>query len=152
MKQKIRNIHRVVVHCAATPPSHDIGAYEINQWHLSRGWRMIGYHFVVRRNGVLETGRMIDVMPAANGKGLNHNTVAICYVGGLHEVTREPEDNRTREQITTLKSLRKVLDVVLNDPEWVGHRDLSPDLNNDGKITSDEWLKDCPCFDVKTEY
>ncbi|MDA5624327.1 N-acetylmuramoyl-L-alanine amidase, partial [Pasteurella multocida] len=29
-----------------------------------------------------------------------------------------------------------------------GHRDLSPDLNGDGTITPNEWLKDCPCFDV----
>jgi N-acetyl-anhydromuramyl-L-alanine amidase AmpD len=33
--------------------------------------------------------------------------------------------------------------------EVLGHRDLSPDKNNDGKITPDEWLKACPCFDVR---
>jgi len=33
--------------------------------------------------------------------------------------------------------------------EVVGHRDLSPDLNGDGVITSEEWLKYCPCFDVR---
>jgi uncharacterized protein HI_1494 len=29
-----------------------------------------------------------------------------------------------------------------------GHRDLSQDLNGDGTITPNEWIKDCPCFDV----
>ena len=29
-----------------------------------------------------------------------------------------------------------------------GHRDLSPDLNGDGKITANEWIKLCPGFDV----
>jgi hypothetical protein len=29
---------------------------------------------------------------------------------------------------------------------------LSPDLNGDGLITSDEWLKTCPCFDVQARY
>ena len=29
-----------------------------------------------------------------------------------------------------------------------GHRDLSPDLNGDGTISPNEWIKDCPCFDV----
>ena len=33
-----------------------------------------------------------------------------------------------------------------------GHRDFSPDLNKDGKITPNEWIKLCPCFDAKTEY
>jgi hypothetical protein len=32
----------------------------------------------------------------------------------------------------------------------VGHRDLSPDLDNDGEISENERLKSCPCFDVKT--
>jgi N-acetyl-anhydromuramyl-L-alanine amidase AmpD len=30
----------------------------------------------------------------------------------------------------------------------LGHRDLSPDLNGDGKITPDEFIKACPSFDV----
>lgn len=30
----------------------------------------------------------------------------------------------------------------------VGHRDLSPDKNGDGIITSNEWVKLCPSFDV----
>ncbi len=34
----------------------------------------------------------------------------------------------------------------------VGHRDLSPDKNDDGEITSDEWLKSCPCFNAEIEY
>lgn len=32
----------------------------------------------------------------------------------------------------------------------LGHRDLSPDLNNDGKITPNEFIKACPSFDVAT--
>jgi N-acetylmuramoyl-L-alanine amidase len=30
-----------------------------------------------------------------------------------------------------------------------GHRDLSPDLNGDGEIEPEEWIKACPCFEVK---
>ena len=29
-----------------------------------------------------------------------------------------------------------------------GHRDLSPDLNGDGEIEPEEWIKACPCFEV----
>ena len=29
-----------------------------------------------------------------------------------------------------------------------GHRDLSPDLNANGEIEPEEWIKQCPCFDV----
>jgi N-acetylmuramoyl-L-alanine amidase len=30
-----------------------------------------------------------------------------------------------------------------------GHRDLSPDLNHNGEIEPEEWVKQCPCFDVR---
>ena len=33
-----------------------------------------------------------------------------------------------------------------------GHRDLSPDLNGNGEIEPEEWVKACPCFEVKVEY
>jgi N-acetylmuramoyl-L-alanine amidase len=32
----------------------------------------------------------------------------------------------------------------------VGHRDLSPDLNHNGEIEPEEWIKECPCFDAAT--
>ena len=34
----------------------------------------------------------------------------------------------------------------------IGHRDTSPDLNGDGIISPDEYIKSCPCFDVKAEF
>ena len=34
----------------------------------------------------------------------------------------------------------------------VGHRDLSPDRNGNGEIEPEEWIKACPCFEVKAEF
>ncbi|MEG1573307.1 MAG: N-acetylmuramoyl-L-alanine amidase, partial [Bacteroidales bacterium] len=33
-----------------------------------------------------------------------------------------------------------------------GHRDFSPDLNENGKIEPNEFVKECPCFDAQNEY
>ena len=33
-----------------------------------------------------------------------------------------------------------------------GHRDLSPDLDGDGKVEPWEWVKQCPCFEVSKEF
>jgi N-acetylmuramoyl-L-alanine amidase len=32
-----------------------------------------------------------------------------------------------------------------------GHRDLSPDLNGNGRIEPHEWMKECPCYSVNDE-
>ena len=34
----------------------------------------------------------------------------------------------------------------------LSHRDLSPDLNGNGSIDPDKWLKQCPCFDAIVDY
>ena len=47
----------IMIHCAATRADMDIGAADIDRWHRQRGWRKIGYHYVIRRNGEVETGR-----------------------------------------------------------------------------------------------
>ncbi|MZZ85577.1 N-acetylmuramoyl-L-alanine amidase, partial [Escherichia coli] len=33
-----------------------------------------------------------------------------------------------------------------------GHRDPSEDLNGDGTISPDEWIKQCPSFNAISEY
>ncbi len=30
----------------------------------------------------------------------------------------------------------------------LGHRDLSPDLDKDGVVEPNEWMKQCPCFNA----
>ena len=32
------------------------------------------------------------------------------------------------------------------------HRDLSPDLNGNGEIEPEEWIKACPCFEASKEW
>lgn len=141
MKQSLLNIKRVVVHCSYTPPSMDIGVKEIRQWHLDKGWADIAYHVVIRRDGSAEVGRDITVVPAANGKGNNLNTIAICYVGGMSADKKRAEDNRTEKQKETMKKLQVEYDSLLKKKlTWVGHRDL-PGVR-----------KSCPCFNVKEEF
>ena len=33
-----------------------------------------------------------------------------------------------------------------------GHRDLSPDLDGDGEIEPEEWIKACPCFNAEMDW
>ena len=127
----------IVVHCSGTKPSMDVGAVEIDAWHRHRGWLGIGYNFVIKRDGTLETGRDIDAV-GAHAAGFNDCSIGICLVGGVTEddVTIA-EDNFTGEQFDKLKELLNTLLAAFPNVEVVGHRDLP-------KVT-----KDCPSFNVK---
>jgi N-acetylmuramoyl-L-alanine amidase len=129
-----RNTNYIVVHCAATPASMDIGAKEIDRWHRTQGWLKIGYHFVIRRDGTIEKGREVDDV-GAHVAGYNNLSLGICLVGGLKEDKKTPEDNFTPDQKTALWGLLCELMEKYPVAAVVGHRDLNPH-------------KECPCFDV----
>lgn len=82
----MRDINEIILHCSATWAKQDIGSAEIRQWHTApppkgRGWKDIGYHFVIRRNGAVETGRPLE-QAGAHCTGHNANSIGICMVGG----------------------------------------------------------------------
>lgn len=133
----MREIDALVVHCAATRPSQDIGAADIRRWHTSapRNWNDIGYHRVIRRDGTVELGRP-DASPGAHVAGHNHNTLAVCLVGGVAEDGKTPENNFTQAQMASL--LRVLIEWRRQHPMALvkGHRDF-PHVR-----------KACPSFDV----
>lgn len=128
----------VIIHCAATRPSMDIGFREIDKWHRARGFLSCGYHFVIRRDGTIETGRRI-MEPGAHARGYNHKSIGICMVGGVSEDdVNVPEDNFTDEQWTSLETLyRQIRSMPEFDDgmSWIGHNEVSQ--------------KACPSFDVQ---
>ena len=141
-----RQTKYIVIHCSATPPGSDIGADEINDWHKRRGWKKIGYHAVIRRDGKIEFGRHFDQV-GAHVAGQNYQSVGVCMVGGVDE-QGDAENNFTPGQFASLRVLIAVLSRAYTQTKVVGHRDLSPDLNGDGIITADEFVKECPSFNV----
>ena len=143
----MRNIDSIIVHCSATKAGQDFTAADIDCWHRERGFNGIGYHYVVRLDGKLEKGRDVS-LAGAHCKGWNERSVGICYIGGL-DANGRPADTRTNAQ-------KRVLYQIIMDLQWeynilqvLGHRDTSPDLNGDGVIEPYEYVKACPCFDVK---
>jgi N-acetyl-anhydromuramyl-L-alanine amidase AmpD len=142
-----RRTDYIVIHCSATPPSSDIGADEIDDWHKAKGWSGIGYHAVIRRDGNIEFGRPFDEV-GAHVKGQNYRSVGVCLVGGVNE-DGSAEDNFTTEQLKSLTAIVATLERAYPGAEVLGHRDLSPDLNGDGVVDQSEWVKECPCFDVR---
>jgi len=141
----MRTITHIVLHCTAGPAQQrtgDILAY----WKNKLGWSKPGYHWLVSEDGTAE--RLTPDEEPSNGvKGYNSHAIHLCYKGGL-----DGTDTRTDAQKC------KLLELVTNykrrfpGAKVCGHRDLSPDLNGDGKITPNEWVKKCPCFSAIEEY
>lgn len=130
------DIQTLVIHCAYTRPSMDIGAETIRRWHVDeRGWRDIGYHHIIRRDGTVEAGRAED-QQGAHVAGHNRRSLGICLVGGMLEDDQQPDANFTAAQWAVLETLMRDLKARYPEAEIVGHRDLAP-----GRA--------CPCFDVK---
>ena len=141
----------IIIHCSATRAGQDITAADIDCWHRARGFWSIGYHYVIRLDGTIEPGRDVT-LDGAHCMGWNQRSIGICYVGGLDKEGR-PADTRTDAQRTALIRLVKSLQLAFpNVKQVIGHRDTSPDLNGDGIISPNEYMKACPCFDVKKEF
>lgn len=141
MKKTIRDISeikQVIVHCSYTPPGMDIGAAEIREWHTlpepkGRGWRDIGYHVVIRRDGTIETGRPFFEI-GAHCKGQNLDSIGVVLVGGMSE-DKTPVFNFTEAQMVALSTYLGYLSSVIPGLEIHGHNWYSQ--------------KECPCFDVE---
>ena len=81
----MRTIDKIIVHCSATPRHKDFSAEDIRDWHVKgNGWDDIGYHFVIRLDGSIEYGRMVDKY-GAHVKSHNYDSIGICYIGGMNK-------------------------------------------------------------------
>ena len=136
----MRKITLIVVHCSAVKPDQTSSVAQIDRYHREeKHWKFgIGYHYVIRRNGEIETGRPESVIGA---HCVNHNahSIGICYEGGL-DIRGQPADTRTAEQKAALRQLLEDLHQRYPRALIVGHCDLNPG-------------KDCPGYkNVVQEY
>lgn len=147
---KTTDIRYIVLHCSATRSTQDYSPEALERDHRGRGFRGIGYHYYVRRSGEVIPCRPLDQI-GAHVRGYNACSWGVCYEGGL-DSTGRPADTRTPKQRASLLRLLRQLKDYAPQAHILGHRDLSPDRNGDGRITSEEWLKSCPCLETETEY
>ena len=146
----MKKIDTIIIHCSATKAGQDIKAKDIDRMHRARGFNQIGYNYVIDLDGTVETGRPLTVS-GAHCIGYNDHSVGICYVGGL-DAAGKPSDTRTPAQKAAMDKLINDICQVHDIVELLGHRDTSPDLNDNGIVEPFEWIKMCPCFDVREEY
>ena len=133
----MRKITEIIVHCSATPEGKDFTVPDITRWHKQRGFRTIGYHYVVYRDGSVHTGRQEGEI-GAHCTGHNACSIGICYIGGLAADGKTAKDTRTPEQRKALLMLLRRLRAKYTNAKIHGHRDFA--------------AKACPSFDATKEY
>ena len=138
----------IVIHCTATLAHQDFRLAEIEAMHKRRGFKQIGYHYLIDLKGIVQVGRKPMDSVGAHVQGFNDRTLGVAYVGGLRSADAKPWDTRTDAQKASMEEFCR--DMVKRYPKAVilGHRDLSPDLDKDGVVEPQEWMKQCPCFNA----
>lgn len=143
-----RKVSKVFIHCSASDVKAHDNIATITKWHTDpkppkgvrktagygNGWKWVGYHFFIRKDGTIEEGRTLEEQPSAQGlyKGSYYNagSIAICLSG------KHP-DFFTQEQFDSLKYFcQKINDIYDNKITFHGHCEVSD--------------KECPVFDYKT--
>lgn len=135
--KKMRKITEIIIHCSATPEGRKVTTAQIDRWHKERGFKKIGYHYVIYLDGSIHVGRKEEEI-GAHTVGHNANSIGICYVGGCAKDGRTPKDTRTEAQKNALCGLLSELVNKYTDASIHGHREFAN--------------KACPCFDVQAEY
>lgn len=134
----MRRIDDIVIHCAATKEGLNFHASDIDRWHRQRGFKKIGYHYVIDLDGTIEKGRDESEV-GAHVTGHNAHSIGICYIGGCDK-DMKPKDTRTLAQKESIMRLLIKLLCKYPNADIKGHRDF-PGVK-----------KACPSFDVRDEY
>lgn len=148
----------IVIHCSATRQDKDFTEKQINEAHVASGFGKWGYHYYIRKDGRVVSMRAESEIGAHDnclvlGEKVSYNrcSIGICYEGGL-DASGKAKDTRTQAQKNAMRTLVQDIASRYVILDVLGHRDTSPDKNGNGVIEKCEWLKECPCFDVKGEF
>ena len=135
MMDGVKSVRWIILHCSATREDRDYTVEQMMRDHKARGFRTIGYHFYIRRDGTMtQHRRLLEV--GAHARPYNRCSIGICYEGGLDE-NGKSANTLTAAQYERLEALFVELHQLFPEAEIVGHRDLPGTTP-----------KDCPCLDA----
>lgn len=110
----------IILHHSAYASKRD-QAHVIHQWHLKRGWRGIGYHFVVEQSGkVFATFRWINQLSGSHCPKMNNDYMGICLAGNFNF------HNPTKKQTVSYFQLLRILDYSIVMPHWLAKNTACP--------------------------
>ena len=131
----------IVVHHTGVTADQSLQA--IHAFHKGLGWAGIGYHFLIRKDGVVYDGRPVHTI-GAHVRGYNSRSIGIALTGNFE--TQEP----TSAQLETLRVLLNSMKRRYPGATIVGHRDLTTTLCPGRNLMA--WLKMPDVPDGRAEF
>lgn len=133
----MRVLNRIILHCTATPEGKHFDVDTIRRWHMKdRGWRDIGYHYVIYIDGSVHEGRPLEQV-GAHTSGHNKDSIGIVYVGGC-DAKMKAKDTLNEAQEVAMVNLIKALREEHGELSLHGHNEFA--------------AKACPSFDVQKKF
>ena len=120
--QERKETNFIVVHSSLTPASREDGVEYLRSRHMRQGCVDVGYHYVIRRNGVIEQGRVLHAMGQHCGDN-DIDSVGICLIGGgdSKHRPRKAGPDYTTTQMRSLAHLCLMLVRLYPEAEVCGH-------------------------------
>lgn len=115
----------IVIHHTGFPDADkDSTAAAIHKFHQeTNGWAGIGYHYIIRKDGMIEQGRLPN-MVGAHAYGHNKNSVGISLAGNF-EIGKPTDAQMESVKILTAWLCQKYGLNPMQKGVIVGHRDLN---------------------------
>ena len=133
------SVRFLVIHCSATRADRNYTDKQLMRDHKKRGFRTVGYHFYVHKDGsITQFRKLLEV--GSHARPYNRCSIGICYEGGL-DSEGKPCDTRTTAQREQLLLLLCKLRKLFPDALIRGHSEMP------GATP-----KACPCFNASAEY
>ena len=142
-----REITEVVVHHTDTYEDQNIDYDDVYKWHVEdRGFKDVGYHFLILRNGDLQVARPISQTGAHCLKGHNRYSIGLSFVGGIvgsgkKRGTKRDSSTFKPEQWETFKAFMRAFYSVHPGGQAWGHVDIDPDRRSDPNFDVQRYVK-----------
>lgn len=113
-------VNRIIIHHVGDPP-RDVSAEEIHGWHKNQGWSGIGYHYVIRRDGIIERGRPEEYI-GSHTLGYNTGSIGINFAGNMEVMI--PTSEQIESGAMLIADICKRYCLTPDASTVIGHRDL----------------------------
>lgn len=121
----------------------NISPLEIDELHKNKGWNGIGYHYYIRKDGVIYNGRDEEA-EGSHTKGYNKVSIGVCLEGDFEE------EDVTESQMKALEKLSVYLCLKYDIKNIIPHRNLGKTLCPGKNFPMDE-IKDIVINNIKNK-